>query len=547
MDNLSEKERVALLLAKANLFTDTQDFTRAREIWSGLKITASDPEVKMQAFLGEGETLYNLGLYTESIAVYEEAKKIGADLPSPLLDKLHYGLAWALLKDGQFKAAITEFQKAVSFASDDIIKVASFCQMGDAYQDSQEYTKAIGIYERVLNDYPASPYADYVGYQLGLALLRSFKVEEAIFTFRKLLLDFADSKLRSQAVYSLALSLFKQQDYIGCNQAIKDNLADLSDVDIRAQSLYLSGTSLYRLDRFQEAIDEFKQVIREAKDINIIQKAEYEIADCLYKIGKEEEALQRFEALRAKYPDSTLSPEVTWWLGGYYFRKDNLELAYRYFTTLVRDFSESELIPDAYYALGMIEQEQKMFQQAINNYKKVIETAPTELATQAGIAMADILNALDRLNEAELAYKQALEKSPSLGGLVYPKIARIYEKRGKFDRAIEIYHKALALVSKPEEASSVQFKISRAYEQKGQLRQAIQEYLKIPDLYPQDSKMVVKAYLSTAQIYENQEDWSSARDMYSKVVSMEVQEAKYAKERLDWIDSQMKARLSERQ
>ena len=86
----------------------------------------------------------------------------------------------------------------------------------------------------------------------------------------------------------------------------------------------------------------------------------------------------------------------------------------------------------------------------------------------------------------------------------------------------------------------MQFKIARAYENKGDYYRAIEEYLKIPYLYPMDSQLTVKAYLSAAQIYENQEDWLAGRDIYLKVAAMDVEEAKYAQERLAWIDSQRK-------
>ncbi len=538
-DDLTDKEKEALVLARANLFTETQNFSAARRVWSELQDIASDVMIKMQAYLGEADALYNLGQYPEAIAVYQEAKEITESLPSELLDKLCYGLAWAFLKNGEFREAITEFQKAASFASDETIKIAALCQVGDTYQDAEDYQKAIQVYDQILKDYPDSFYGDYVQYQLGLALLRSSRYDESVLTFRILLLNFPDSKLKTQAIYSLALGLFQNQDYQGCKKALQDYMPDLQGEVLEVEALYLLATSLYNLGKFPEAMNIFKQVIRKTRDIKIIQKAEYEIADCLYQMGKEREALQRFKVLRDKYPDSTLSPEVTWWLGGYYFRKGNLELSRRYFLTLIRDFPKSGLIADGYYALGLIDQEEDRLDSAIENFKKAMKIGSRDLVAQAGIAIADILTEQDKLDEARVSYQEAIKKSPTLAGLIYPKISRIYEKREDFDQAIRLYRKALSLVSM-KEAASLQFRIARVYEKKGDYHQSIEEYLKIPYLYPTDSKLVVKAYLSCAQIYENQRDWLSASDIYLKVASMDVEEAKYAKERLLWIERNQK-------
>ena len=540
-EGLTDKQQEELLLAKANLFTATEDFSAARAVWSDLKKLTIHPEIKMQACLGEGKALYNSGQYSEAIAVYQQAQGIAEGLSPQLLDELYYELAWAFLKNGQFKEAIDEFQKAASFASDEIVKVTALCQIGDAYQDTEEYERAIEVYDQILKDYPDSFYVDYVQYQLGLACLRSSRYDEAVVAFRTLLLNFPKSKLKPQAIYSLALGLFQQQNYEGTQVALQKYMPDLDNQDLEIEALYLLATSLYNLGKYSEAMDVFKQVIRQAGDIKISQKqkAEYEIADCFYQMGNEKEALERFKELRAKYPDSTLSPEVTYWLGGYYSRKGEFNLARRYFSTLIRDFPQSGLLADGYYALGLLEREEARLDSAIVNFEKAMEIGSRDLVAQAGIAIADILIDQDKLDEAELAYQKAIEKSPALAGLIHPKIARIYEKKGNFDQAIRFYQQALSLVSM-KEASNLQFKIARAYERNMDYHRAIEEYLKIPYLYPANSQLIVKAYLSSAQIYENQDDWLSAKDIYLKVASMDVEEAKYAQERLEWIDSQRK-------
>ncbi len=542
-ENLPDDQQEAFLILKADLFMELKDFSSALAVWPKLQKIAVEPETKMRAFLGNGAALYNLGQYREAIGIYQQAKAISVSLSDELLDELHYELAWAFLKNGQFKEAIAEFQQAASYATDEMYKVAALCQMGDVYQDAQEYQKAIDVYDGILTKYPDTFYVDYAQYQLGFACLRLSKHEEAILAFQALLQNFPETKLKSQAIYFLSLGLFQNQDYRLAQETLQKYLPELKDKDLYIEALFILATSFYNLGEFAQAMNTFKRIIPQAhnKDIGLIQKAEYEIADCLYQLGKEKEALQKFKILRAKYPDSNLTPEITWWLGGYYSRKGNFNLARRYFSALIKDFPESALVADGYYAIGLLDQEEDKLDSALESLRKAMKLGSKNLAVQASIVIADILFQQEKFDESQALYEQVINGAPELSGLIYVKISRIYQSRGEFTRAIRLLRQAVSSAS-TKEAVKLQFKIARLYENKGDYSQAVEEYLKIPYLYPVDSRLIVKAYLDSAQIYENQDDFLKAKDIYLKVASMKVEEAKYAVERLEWIEEQIKLR-----
>jgi tetratricopeptide (TPR) repeat protein len=86
----------------------------------------------------------------------------------------------------------------------------------------------------------------------------------------------------------------------------------------------------------------------------------------------------------------------------------------------------------------------------------------------------------------------------------------------------------------------VQLKIAETLETQGRLKEAVQEYLKVTYLYSEDATATVKAYLRVARIFEAQEDFQEALNIYKKVIAMNVPEAKYAQERIDWIKSNVK-------
>jgi len=539
-EKLEKRSRDTLLLGMALLLSETGRSAEAKKSYSELIATADEPLVLAQGYLGKGELLYNLSEYAEAINLYNQA--LGdidfQSIPEELADKLHYNLAWAYLKNGEFKGAIKEFQKVVKESDDKIIKVSALCQIGDAYQDSGDYKKAQEAYDAILKDYPDSFYSDYVQYQLGITLLKDSNYDGAIMSFLAFKRNFPQSKIADDAIYALGLAYFQKQDYNAGREIFEKFEEEFKESNLKAEALYLLGTSFYNLGDFKQAIEVFNKITRlYGKDKDLAQKAEYEIADCYYQLGEEKEAMSRFKALRSKYPDSSLTDETMWWLGDYYYRHNDLLQARRYFSSLMRDFPESNLIADAYYALGSIYAEETKYDEAIENFKKVIEISGSDLSAQATIALADIYLKQDKANSALNAYNKIIQDYPNLSGLIYPKMADLFFRTGDYPRALDYYRKSLDLVP-IRGIPAIQLKIAETLQAGGKQDEAIEAYLKTAYLYIQDTQeqdFAVKALLRVAEIYEGRNNFSEAINVYKKVIAMNTQEAKYAQERVDWI------------
>ncbi len=543
-DELEKRSLDVLLLGKAILMAETNRVNEAKSIYDELLNTTSDPLVLIQAYLGKGDCLYNLADYEEAINVYKEAlgKVETESVPGEITDKLHYSLSWAYLKQGEFKEAIKEFQKIVKESDDKTVKVSALCQIGDAYQDSGDYNKAQETYDTILKDYPDSFYGDYVQYQLGLTLLKSSNYDGAIMSFSTLKINFPESKLKDRATYALGLSYFQRQDYNSSREVFERFQQEFKDSNLRPQTMYLLGTSLYNLGKFSEAIEVFKNIIRTYnQDTELTQKAEYEIADCFYQMGNEKEAMTRFKVLRSKYPDSSLTSEIMWWLGEYYYRHDELDLARRYFSSLIQDFPKSNLIADAYYALGSSYEEESRHEEAIKNFKKVIELGKTDLSGQAAIAVADVYVKQEKFELALNAYKDIVKEYPNLTNLIYPKIAQLFYKTNNLTQALDFYRKCLDLVP-VKEMAGIQFKIAEVLEAQRNIEEATEEYLKVAYLYSENNSLAVKALLRVAAIYEGKENFKEAVNIYKRIISMNAEEAKYAQERIDWIKQTLNKR-----
>jgi TolA-binding protein len=535
-DALDSGGKEALALGKSIVSFENGKFAEAKEGYGQLAGASNDPAVLAQAYLGMADAAYAMSDYKEAVAVYTRAleKLKNSSAPAEHLDKLYYGLAWAYLKQGEFKSAIDAFQRIARTSEDKVVKVAALCQIGDAYQDAGDYARAVEAYNQILRDYPDSFYGDYVQYQLGLTFLKSSQYDAAILALQKMKEQYPTSKLADDAMYAFGLAYFQREDYRASLEVFRTFQTEFKDSNLRAQALYLMGTCLYNMGDFAGAIDIFKDVMRQfGSDAELVQKAEFEIADCYSRTGNEKEALARFSQLRSKYPDSLLTVEVLWWLGEYHYRHRDFTMAKRYFQSLIQDYPKSALVPDAYYALGSILFEGGGYEEAVGFFRKVIETGKADMAGLAAVAVADIFARQEQRDQAIASYRKALDTYPNLAGAIYPKLAEVYRRANDNDRALECYRSALNVVP-VREMNVIQFKIAEILQAQEKIAEAMEAYLKVSYLYSENNDLAVKALLRVAALYEQRANIKEALNVYRRVAAMEAgEESVFAQQRIE--------------
>ena len=228
-----------------------------------------------------------------------------------------------------------------------------------------------------------------------------------------------------------------------------------------------------------------------------------------------------------------------WWLGDYYYRHDDLIMARRYFSSIIQDFPKSNLVADAYYALGSLLEEESKHEEAAVNFKKVAEFGKSDLAGQAAIAIAKIYVKEDKIDLAIQAYEGTLKDYPNLSGIIYLQMADVFYKTDDLSRSLEFYRKSLDLVPL-KQMPGIQLRIAEVLEAQGKVNEAIEEYFKATYLFPEDNVLARKAFLRVAAIYEGKHSYKEALVIYKKVSSMNAEESKYAKERIEWINKNVR-------
>lgn len=547
---LSDEKKIPLeepLFGLATLFTDTTDYPKALEVYQ--RIIANYPQSPRinEALLGKANILYISEKYPEAIEAYnqiisQQEKKTG---DNTIIEKAGLGLAWTYLKSGNPSKAISTFQNVIGQTTNKIIKVSALTQIGDAYQDIGKFNEALTAYDTILQNFPDTPYTDYAQYRQGVALLKLEKVSSAILSFQSLQKNFPNSKYLAESGYYLGIAHFNKKEWLAAKECMAKFIRELpADHELQPDAHYILALCCQNLKEHDEAMKIFKKIERVyPQDILLAQKIRFGIAKNLYDKGAVAEALKEFKLILYKYPKTPVALDSLLWLGEYYSQIRDIKNSILYYEQIINDYPENLQRSEAIFALGEIFYKNGDYDTALGYFKQITPENGQNIYAKARLAIADTFAQQLSPQVAIETYENIVKNSPEFSRDAYLKMAEIYQKTDDREQAIVFYQKALE--SKENDTvktlsnCEILFSIADLYELSGNLQKAVEEYLRIPYLYPSETKWVVKSYLRAARIFENKEDWAQAKTSYEKIMMYPVEERAFAQEKLDRINTQM--------
>ena len=486
-----------------------------------------------QGYLGRANAFYLLKQYDEARSDYFHL----SDQKDPdIFEKSQFGLGWCELKLGHTSIAINHFQKVFDNSSDVNERQDALIQMGDVYQESNQWADAASMYERVKKMYPNNDMMDYVLYRQAIAFLKLEKIDAALDDLKSLQEWFANSKYLEDIDYYMGVISFKKKDWQASVQTMDLYLKNLTrPSEFSPEANYILALSYLNLKEPEEALKVFQKILRlYPNDTDIAKNADIGIAKCQFELGQDSLAVQRFKLIVYKYPKTDVEFEGLLWLAQYYLKNADADSAIEYYKSIIDEFPDSPQIDQIHYELGQAYEIQGHSDNALEQYQS-ISSGDESLKGKTRLAIAGIMSKDLDPQRAIAAYESIIANSSDYAGDAYLKLGQLYRNSQDYEKEIEVYQNALAARQGQIDRAQIQFNLADTLELMSRTEDAIAEYLKIPELYPNELAWGVKAYLRVAKIYEEGEDWEGARVTYKKIIQLNTPEATYAQERLDWI------------
>lgn len=371
--------------------------------------TPIDPQLRLQANFWKAEALLIQNkpeaenLYKTLIASSDRFIRLNST----------YSLAYAYFNEKKYANALPYFTDFVGKAKgitdftqkyEDALLRSADCQLA-----LKRYSVALGLYEEAYKLNRVDK--DYALYYSSVALQFMNRDQEAKQRLAQFLRQFGNSRLIDEALFQKATIAMEEGNNQEAVQLLSDLLQKKPSSPLVPDALLKRAAAFSNLQNYDRSIADYTIIVRRfpkspvsseallgLKDVyamsdnpeeyarileeyerqnpgnNSVESLQFENAKNLFFNGKYLQATQLLERYLVSYPNNGNTDEANYYLGESYTMLNNPERALGYYGKVISN-GESSFTTKASYRAAGIYMQQKSYKQAVDLYKRVIESS----------------------------------------------------------------------------------------------------------------------------------------------------------------------------
>lgn len=305
---------------------------------------ASVSRPQRKALYELGMSYYYTGVYSKAAATLGETTSVNDALAQNAY--LHMGLAYLNLKERN--QARMAFEQAANYNFDPKVKEQALYNYALCIHETSysPFAESVTVFERFLNEFPNSPYAERVNDYLIEVYMNTRSYEAALKSIAKI--EYPGARIleaKQKILFRLGTQAFANADFPQAIDYFNRSLAlGQYNQTTKADAYFWRGESNYRLNHFSQAANDYRQYLEFATDRN---GQEYGLA--LYNLGYT------------------------------YFKQKNYPAAQTWFARFVDrgNLNERAMQADAYNRIGDCNFYDRRFEQARQDYAHAVEIDPS--------------------------------------------------------------------------------------------------------------------------------------------------------------------------
>lgn len=434
---------------------------------------------RADAFNRRGDAYYSLRQFDSAVKDYESAAAVGTN--ERYYAQYQRALALGIL--GRTGQKIDALKSIVDNDRGNYVDDATY-ELGRTYIAQEQYRNGADMLERFIAGYPNSRYYTSALLDLGLAYANLNETDRSLQYYDKVISQDPQSSDAKEALRSV------REIYVASG-----NVDSYFDYAAKA------GVEC-----------DLSQMARDSLSFESAQK--------IYSAGKTGEAIRLLERYVAEYPKGYYLNDALFYLGDSYLKSDRPDDA---ITTLITlsERPTSQYTQRVLDELSRLTYDEGRYGDAAKAYRKLYDV---ETQVQArNDAMTGYVRSVKALgdDDAVVAMADDVEAQADAGEVAlrearYAK-ARVLEKRGDVDGAVEIYRKLSADVRYAEGAEASYKVIAREFD-KGNTDEAEKLVYAFADKNTPHSYWLGKSFILLGDIYRMKGDTFQARATYQSVV-----------------------------
>lgn len=226
-----------------------------------------------------------------------------AAVQAPVKETEHLDFAQGLLSRGMYPMAVTEYQKFLELYPQSVYADEAMLAVGEAYFQMEDIPKALESFAQLKKTYPQSP-------KLPAAILRTAQIQVRQKNFDEALKELTSVDMRNslhgqqlQSFYFYAAKAHRGKGNVSAALADFQKAFDTPDASTYTVfALMEYGELQVQSGYYKEAGDAFERAIQIAADKNLRGYLLYKRAETLFMAGKYDEAIAGFQEVLGQYP-----------------------------------------------------------------------------------------------------------------------------------------------------------------------------------------------------------------------------------------------------
>ena len=373
-----------------------------------------DRQTKADAYYWRGESKYRLEQYAQAASDYRLYLEYTPGRTGEEYALALYNLGYVAFKQKQYEQALTWFTRCSQAQVKDRRIVADvYNRMGDCHFHARRFAEASALYaqasaadpslgdyslfqeafvkglqrdyagkiqtlNRLLTDYPASPYIDDALYEQGRAFVQQENNAGAIERYTVLLRRFPESPLSRKASNEIGLLYYQEDKYPEAIAAYKKVISDypgseearLAQRDLK--SIYID---LNRVDDYLSFVSTLPGGAN--FDVNERDSLTYVAAERVYMRGETEEAKASFTRYLQSFPQGAFSVNASYYLGLMAYNEKNYTEASAYLDKVLA-YPDNKFSGEAMKLCAGIAYQEREYGKALSLYARIADRAASQ-------------------------------------------------------------------------------------------------------------------------------------------------------------------------
>jgi len=439
----------------------------------------TDVEFRNKARYWEAEAQYRLENYKDALQKFINLNNQLRTNNKTDFQTLGYNIGYTHFKLQEYEKAATTFRVFIKkYNGDEDIIDDTYIRLGDSYFAIRSYVKAISAYKYIVDNNRAG--ADYAQYQIGMSYGFTNDNDAKITALTKVINNYSVSNLKDDALYQLATTYTKIKNNEKAHQAYDRLLSKHPKSVFLARALVRQGLLYYNDNNNKLALEKFKltaqkfpnspdakEAVRNAKNIYVdedrldeyvawtntlqfinvsdteLENSSFAIAERKYFAGKNSGALMSLKKYLNDFPNGKSALKANYYLADVLYKEQLFDRAIDQYKKVLES-GQSEYSEDALVKLSLIYLKQEEFENAMPYLEQLEQEAYA--SENVLFSQSNLMKGYYEMDNFEKAFsyaqkvleKDKLEEKVKLDAQII--IARTAFKTDKIDTAEEYFN-----------------------------------------------------------------------------------------------------------